>query len=224
MNLGSLYNRNEYTKIVFNSQMAKKIFIALCLFPLFVSAQTNSNVAAALKPAAPINGILVSTVFYEGDTIPYKQLPAITCSANRVFKTVKQKAAWDRLKYNVKKVYPDAILAAAKLKEYDRVLAGMPENQRKKYTKVVEQQLKKEFGDELKKLSVNQGRLLIKLIDRETGKTTYDVVKDMRGSFSAFMWQSVAIVFNSSLKSDYDPEGDDKAVEAAIRLVEAGEI
>jgi hypothetical protein len=100
----------------------------------------------------------------------------------------------------------------------------MPENQRKKYTKLVEQQLKKEFGDELKKLSVNQGRLLIKLIDRETGKTTYEVVKDMRGSFSAFMWQSVAVVFNSSLKSDYDPEGDDKAVEAAIRLVEAGEI
>lgn len=205
--------------------MAKKIFIILFFLPFLTVAQTTLPVAGSIvtDPKTALKGELVYQVYYDGDTIPYKQLASVSCYADRTFKTKKQKAAWDRLKYNVKKVYPYAILAAAKLKEYDQILAKMPENERKKYTKIVEQQLKKEFGDELKKLSVNQGRLLIKLIDRETGKTTYDVVKDMRGSFSAFMWQSVAIMFNSSLKSEYDPEGDDKAVEAAIRLVEAGE-
>ena len=65
--------------------------------------------------------------------------------------------------------------------------------------------------------------MLIKLVDRETGKTTYNVVKEMRGSFSAFMWQGVALMFNSSLKSEYDPDGDDRAVEEAIKLVENGD-
>ena len=70
---------------------------------------------------------------------------------------------------------------------------------------------------------MNQGRILIKLIDRETGKTTYDIVKNMRGSFSAAMWQGVAIVFNSSLKSDYDAEGEEKNIELAIRMIEDGQ-
>ena len=65
--------------------------------------------------------------------------------------------------------------------------------------------------------------MLIKLIDRETGKTTYTVVKDMRGSFSAFMWQSVAVMFGSNLKDEYDGQGSDKNIEAAIKLIEAGD-
>lgn len=183
--------------------------------------QTNTT----LKPAVPeIIGTLVETVYYEGDTIPYAKLGVVTCSADRVFKNYRQKAAWDRLKYNVKKVYPYAILASAKLKEYDRVLATIPsESGKKAFMKLAEKQLKNQFSDELKNLSVNQGRILIKLIDRETGKTTYDIVKNMRGSFSAAMWQGVAIVFNSSLKSDYDADGEEKNIELAIRMIEDGQ-
>ena len=166
----------------------------------------------------------METVYNNGDTIPYAKLGVVTCTADRVFKNYRKKAAWDRLKYNVKKVYPYAILASAKLKEYDRVLATInDESGKREFTKLAEKQLKKEFGDELKNLSVTQGRILIKLIDRETGKTTYDVVKSMRGSFSATMWQGVAIVFNSSLKSDYDADGDEKDIEAAIKLIEDGQ-
>lgn len=174
-------------------------------------------------PIETSKGMLVPTVYYEGDTIPYVKLNTVICSSERVFKTTKEKVKWDRLKYNVKKVYPYAILAAAKLKEYDAMLAKIPENKRKAVTKVLEKQLKDEFSEELKKLTVTQGRLLIKLIDRETSRTTYEIVKDMRGSFSAFMWQSVALMFNSSLKSEYDADGNDKDIEAAIRLIESGE-
>lgn len=203
--------------------MATRILLFLLFFFIPFAGMTQTN--TTLKPAVPeIIGTLVETVYYEGDTIPYAKLGVVTCSADRVFKNYRQKAAWDRLKYNVKKVYPYAILASAKLKEYDRVLATIPsESGKKAFMKLAEKQLKNQFSDELKNLSVNQGRILIKLIDRETGKTTYDIVKNMRGSFSAAMWQGVAIVFNSSLKSDYDAEGDEKNIELAIKMIEDGQ-
>ena len=203
--------------------MATRILLFLLFFFIPFAGMTQTN--TTLKPAVPeIIGTLVETVYYEGDTIPYAKLGVVTCSADRVFKNYRQKAAWDRLKYNVKKVYPYAILASAKLKEYARVLATIPsESGKKAFMKLAEKQLKKEFSQELKNLSVNQGRILIKLIDRETGKTTYDIVKNMRGSFSAAMWQGVAIVFNSSLKSDYDAEGEEKNIELAIRMIEDGQ-
>lgn len=203
--------------------MATRILIFLLFF--FVPFIGMSQTTNPTKAAAPdLKGIWVETVYYNGDTIPYGKLATVTCSADRTFKTYRQKAAWDRLKYNVKKVYPYAILASVKLKEYDRVLATIPnERDKKAYTKLAEKQLKDEFGDELKNLSVTQGRLLIKLIDRETGKTTYDVVKCMRGSFSATMWQGVALVFNSSLKSDYDALGDERNIEMAIKMIEDGQ-
>ena len=88
--------------------------------------------------------------------------------------------------------------------------------------KVAEKELQSQFGDELKKLSMNQGRILIKLIDRQTGNTSYDLVKQLRGSFSAFMWQGVARLFGSNLKSEYDGSGEDYLIEVAIKQIELG--
>lgn len=201
------------------SQMANRILF----FLVFISSLCPAQQPAVQALELPVKGVLVQTVYYDGDTIPYVVLPTIVCASDRVFKNRRQKAAWDRLKYNVKKVYPYAILAAAKLKEYDRILAQMKPKDRDKYTRLAEKQLKDEFGEQLKNLSMTQGRILIKLIDRETGSTTYAVVKNMRGNFSAFMWQGVALMFNSSLKDDYDPNGEDKAIESAIKLIEAGD-
>lgn len=200
--------------------MAKKLYIFFLLFPFLSIAQKDVTQGLEL----PVKAILVSAVVYEGDTIPYVTLAPVVCFGDRVFKNKRQKASWDRLKYNVKVVYPYAILAAAKLKEYDKILSQIPnEKDRMYFTKLAEKQLKDQFGEELKNLTITQGRILIKLIDRETGATTYKVVKSMRGSFSAFMWQGVAIMFNSSLKEEYDAAGEDKGIEQAIRLIEAGD-
>lgn len=200
--------------------MAKKLYIFFLLIPFLSIAQKDVTQGLEL----PVKAILVSAVVYEGDTIPYVTLAPVVCYGDRVFKNKRQKASWDRLKYNVKVVYPYAILAAAKLKEYDKILAQIPdEKDRMYYTKLAEKQLKDQFGEELKNLTITQGRILIKLIDRETGATTYKVVKSMRGSFSAFMWQGVAVMFNSSLKEEYDAAGEDKGIEQAIRLIEAGD-
>jgi hypothetical protein len=210
--------------------MATRIFIFIFLLPFFSWAQNDAP--STLPPSGkvyqglqlPEKAIVVHATVYNGETIPYVTLAPLVCYVPRVFKNKKEAAKWDRLKYNVKKVYPYAILASAKLKEYDKLLAKIPnENERKKYMKLAEKQLKDEFGNELKKLTMTQGRILIKLVDRETGKTTYDIVKDMRGSFSAFMWQGVAVLFSSNLKDDYDGKGEDKAIEEAIKLIEGGD-
>lgn len=172
-----------------------------------------------LKIPLRVNAIVVGT-----DTFAYLSLPIVSVEAPMPFATKRKYAEWTRLKHNVKKAYPYAILASARLKQYEMILEKLPnEDARKAYMAVAEKQLQKEFGEELKKLTVNQGRILIKLIDRETGKTSYTLVKQLRGSFSAFMWQSLASLFGSSLKTEYDPEGEDRLIEVAIKQIESGQ-
>lgn len=159
-----------------------------------------------------------------GDTVPVVDLYDVYVYTEYQFKNNRQREQWTRIKYNVKKVYPYAILAAAKLKEYDRILERMPDEKMKKaYLRVCEKDLKNEFEDELKDLSINQGRVLMKLIDRETGKTTYEIVKEMRGGFEACMWQAVARIFGNNMKDDYDANFEDIMIERAIKIVESGQ-
>ena len=210
--------------------MAKIIIIFIFLLPHLCSAQQDTS---AIEHASknitqglvlPEKAITVRATVYEGDTIPYVSLAPVVCYVPRYFTNQKDAVKWTRIKYNVKVVYPYAILAAAKLKEYSLILSKIPnESDKRAFTSQAEKQLKAQFGEELKNLSMTQGRILIKLVYRETGRTTYDVVKEMRGSFSAFMWQSLAFVFSSNLKDDYDAEGDDKDIEEAIRLIEDGD-
>ena len=194
----------------------KVIFFFACLiYSLTTFTQTNSQ-----QKQEPIiaQGIIVGV-----DTFAYFSLPWLVVEEQMPFATKRKYEQWTKLKHNVKKVYPYAIMAAARLKQYERELKNMPDEEvRKKYMAAAEKQLQKEFGEELKNLSVNQGKILIKLIDRETGNTSFDLVKQLRGSFSAFMWQSLARLFGSNLKSEYDPNGEDRLIEQAIKQIEAG--
>lgn len=166
----------------------------------------------------------VAAVIIDGDTIASFNLHEIMVYGDFPTKNKKQYEAWTKTKYNVKKVYPYAILAAAKLKEYNLVLDKLPsEKLKKSYLKVAEKELKTQFEDQLKDLSMTQGRILMKLIERETGNTTYALVKDFRGGFQAFMWQGVARLFGNNMKSVYDPTGEDIMIERAIVLIEAGQ-
>jgi hypothetical protein len=170
------------------------------------------------------NGYVVHAAVHQGDTVPWVWLPSVTVETEMSFASRRKYVEWTRIRYNVKKVYPYAILAAAKLKEYDLILEKMPnEKVRSTYLKMCERELQKQFADELKNLSVNQGRILMKLIDRETGKTTYTIVQEMRGKFQAFMWQSLAVLFGNSMKQEYDAAGEDRLIEVAIQQVESGQ-
>lgn len=195
------------------------LFILLC-FSSVLSAQDVPDQTIPTTHA----GYKCRAEIINGDTVPVVDLYDVYVYTEYQFKNNRQREQWTRIKYNVKKVYPYAILAAAKLKEYDRILEHMPDEKMKKaYLRVCEKDLKHEFEDELKELSINQGRVLMKLIDRETGKTTYEIVKEMRGGFEACMWQAVARIFGNNMKDDYDPNFEDIMIERAIKIVESGQ-
>ena len=116
-------------------------------------------------------------------------------------------------------------IAGKLVDQYDHDLASIErESDRDLYLKLAEAELKAEFTEELKNMTQSQGRLLIKLIDRETGQTSYDLVKQLRGSFQAWVWQGVARLFGNDLKADYDPDGDDALVESIVRRIENREL
>ena len=138
-------------------------------------------------------------------------------------KTVEELVGYGRLVYNVKKVYPYAKLAAVKLTEYEHALDTIPtEKGRRKFLKAAEKDLKARFEDEIKDLNFTQGKILIKLVYRQTGNSTFDIVRELRGGFNAFIYQTVARIFGYDLKIQYDPEGNDKAIEHIVQLIDEG--
>lgn len=197
---------------------ASLLITVLTLISLPQTAQ-NDVPEEPVKTQYTVRGEVVN-----GDTVPVIDLYPIDIYTDYIYKNKRQREQWTRIKSNVKLVYPYAIIAAAKLKEYDRILEKMPsERLRKAYIRVCEKDLKNEFEDELKELSINQGRVLMKLIDRETGKTTYQIVKEMRGGFEACMWQAIARIFGNNMKTEFDPSTEDIMIERAVKLVEAGQ-
>lgn len=198
------------------------IFLMLSFHSIKLASQTADDIT--ITDNSPKKQFRVYAEIINGDTVPSLTFNDVYIVAEFAYKDKKQYETWTRTKYNVKKVYPYAILASAKLKEIDLVLEKLPtEKQKKDYLKHAEKQLKDEFEASLKELSVTQGRILMKLIDRETGNTSYEVVKEFRGGFQAFLWQGVARVFGNNMKDGYDPQGEDMMIERAIKLVEAGQ-
>jgi len=126
---------------------------------------------------------------------------------------------------DVKKAYPYAKLAGDKLKFYDAELKAIEgKKQQRKFLDRVEDELREEYEGDLKKLTITQGIILIKLVDRQTGDTSYELVKSFRGSFSAFFWQQLARLFGHNLKLQYDPMGEDYMIEEVVQLIEAGKV
>jgi hypothetical protein len=164
-------------------------------------------------------------IVVNGDTLPYVDLGEVMVVGTRVFKSYDEAIRYYTLVRDVKLVYPYAIMAEATFEQCEETIKTMPdEGDKKHYVKTTEKQIMKQYSEEMKNLTFTQGRLLIKLIDRQTGKTSYEMVKELRGSFSAFMWQTVASLFGNSLKATYDVDGEDKNIESIIHLIEVGAI
>jgi hypothetical protein len=161
----------------------------------------------------------------DGDTVALFELPPVTVASLRVFANNEEALKYYRLRYDVKVAYPYAVLAETTFKECEAKLATMDKgSEKRRYLKEVEKQMCDEYKKDLKSMSEEQGRILIKLINRETGSTSYEMVKDLKGSLTAFMWQTVAGLFGNNMKDTYDPEGKDKDIEGIIRLIEMGDI
>lgn len=159
----------------------------------------------------------------DGDTMRQYLLPEIPIYAPLVFKNQKQRAQYNRLVYNVKKVLPLAQEVNALIKETYETLEMLPDKKSKEeHIKMVERDIKKKYTPLMKKLTYSQGKLLIKLVDRECNQTSYEIVKAFLGPTRAAFYQVFAWTFRASLKKEYDPENDDKLIERVVVQVEAG--
>lgn len=165
----------------------------------------------------------MGTVQYKGKTIPHIIMPALPKYAPLTFKNDRERAEYNRLVYNVKKVLPWAKLAKLTIIETVEMLDQLPDKRsRDAHIKEVERGLKAQYGPALKKLTRSQGRLLIKLVNRECNQTGYAIAKAFIGPFKANLYQGIAVLFGNSLNKKYDPDGDDRYTERVVRMVEAG--
>lgn len=165
----------------------------------------------------------MGTVQYKGKTIPHIIMPALPKYTPLTFKNDRERAEYNRLVYNVKKVLPWAKLAKLTIIETVEVLDQLPDKRsRDAHIKEVERGLKAQYGPALKKLTRSQGRLLIKLVNRECNQTGYAIAKAFIGPFKANLYQGIAVLFGNSLNKKYDPDGDDRYTERVVRMVEAG--
>lgn len=135
------------------------------------------------------------------------------------------KRRYARLIKKIKKVYPVAKEAAKEMEKYNEKYRYIDsERERKKYVKAIEKELFKKYEPQLKKFTVSEGRYLILLIDRETNETSYDIIKELKGSFVAFFWQTFAKIFGNSLKEEYDPLYKHFVIEQIVQMIERGEV
>nr|WP_236023423.1 DUF4294 domain-containing protein [Chitinophaga chungangae] len=164
--------------------------------------------------------VAVAAVLYGSDTIPSITLRIFDVYDKLPKRLRKQRERWTRLRNAVYVTYPYAVSAGRVLKDVNRDLQTMPnKKQRKAYLASKEKLLKAEFGDKLENLSVYQGKVLMKLIHRETGENCYDIVKELKGGFSARMYQTVAFFFGGNLKSEFNTQ-DDRDIEQIVQEIQ----
>lgn len=188
------------------------LFFFLCTsFPFAAEAQ---------KPQLPqfVPGILI-----DNDTLPHLDLPSVNVYPKKTFENKREEQQYWRMVMRVKKVLPYAKEAAILVRKFEmEVPLNARGKDRRVYVRKAEEELMKRYGPALKDLSINDGRVLIKLIDRETHKVSYDLIHDLKGGVPAAFWQGVARIFGNNLKSKYDPFGEDRQMEQIVQFIEMG--
>lgn len=193
------------------------VFVCLSSFLTEVAAQEEQDDGYWLPGAVDENG----------DTIPNLLLPQIYVYPELVFKDKKQEKFYWKTVRDVKKTLPYAKLVGKMLKEIDKDLAALPnDRERKKYMEAKEEELLATYKPILKKFTLSQGKMMIRLVDRECNKTSYQLIKQFRGGFRAVFWQGFAKMLGANLKVSYDANTseEDRIVERVINLVEAGQL
>jgi hypothetical protein len=177
--------------------------------------------SAQVKDADSIH--ITRGVIQGNDTLAIIELEEVRVYQRKDFEYLYLKRRYRRLIYNVKKAYPYSKIAGTRLKALDDRLSTLDsEKERKEYVQQAEKEIMEEFERDVKRLTVTQGIILVKLIDRETGRTSYEVIKDLKGGFTAFFWQGIARLFGNNLKTEYDPEDSDRIIEDIVLGIEAG--
>jgi hypothetical protein len=199
--------------------MLRKLYILV----VFVIMAWNGSAQDSVRTSTDIyvaRGILV-----DGDTIWVADLDEVYIYPQKHFQNSREHRKYTRLILNVKKAYPWAKLAGKTMEDVNNHLATLQtEKEQDEYLKQVEKELLDNYTEDLQKLTVTQGKILIKLVYRETGETSYKIVEFYRGKFSAFFWQALARLFGSNLKLSYDPYGEDREIEEIVVQIENGQL
>ena len=210
--------QSNHISCYFCTKMKRKLFIAL--FFSFIAAAAYSQ-----QQTTTINGYMVPVCVYKGDTIPAVQLPNVYIFRPLKFKNEKERREYYRLVRNVKKTLPLAReINRAVIETYEYIETLPDKKAREKHLKLVEKGLKEQYTPIMKKLTFSQGKLLIKLVNRQTDSSSYELVKAFMGPFKAGFYQTFAALFGASLKKEYHPEGEDRLTERVVLLVENGQI
>lgn len=199
--------------------MKRILFYFLIILKLNAFAQNVSSIQSVETK------MTVFAKVENGDTIPIVQLPEVKVYAIRVFEGKRDIRSIQRMINNVKKAYPYARLAGLKLQEYEGILQNTKtDSERRKIMRQAEKEINEQFGEDLKDLTFTQGKILLKLIDRETGDVSYNLVRDLRGRITAVFYQGFARIWGYNLKSHYDPKGEDELIETIVVMIENGQL
>lgn len=168
---------------------------------------------------------LAGIVDYEGEEIPWYQIAPVYIFPKLVFANEAEARRYYQIANNIKKVYPIAVDIARDVRRHTEHLDSLEEKRdRDQYMKQMEKELKQKYTPRCKKLTLTQGKLLIKLVDRQCEQTAFRLVRSYMGSFKATFYNTFASIFGASLKKEYDPEVDDRLTERCILLIESGQM
>lgn len=199
----------------------KRIFF----FIFLSSLATLVSFAQSKEETTSIGGYMVPVCVYQGDTIPSLRMPVLYVFKPLNFKSEKKRREYNRLVRNVKKTLPIAKEVNRAIIETYEYLQTLPdEKSRQKHLKLVEKSIKEQYTPVMKKLTFSQGKLLIKLVNRQTDSSSYELVKAFLGPFKAGFYQAFASLFGASLKKEYHPEDEDAMTERVVLLVESGQL
>ncbi len=203
-------------------QMKRAAFVILFVFAAKIFGFSQGPDKMPLPPEKYRN--IYAAKIVKNDTVVLYYMRPILIMPPPKFKTRREWIRYWRLVYNLKKIYPYLKLIHYYYYQVEATVQYMDEKERKKYLKQMERYLRKRFEKQLVNLTYTQGRLLIKLVDRETDHTTYDVIREFKGQLSADFWQAFARVFGTNLKTQYKPNKDDRLIEYILAKMDNGQL
>lgn len=196
------------------------IMLLMCAITMMAQEEDVTDAGPTFVPT-----VKVSKVMVDGDSIPYMEMSNVYVYPQITFSSKRQQTCYMRLVKNVKATLPIAKQARQMLIETAEYLETLPTKEaRDEHIKRVEKNIVKEYKPKMKKLTYSQGKLLIKLVNRECKSTSYEAIQAFMGPFRAGFWQAFAWAFGASLKKEYDPDGTDRLTERIVLMVESGQL
>src|SRR6266498_1312770 len=205
-----------------NFRRKYEILTVITVLLLFISFHSKAQSDPKDRKWGPNDTLIVPAIIYEGESLPYKEMEMVWVSNMSPEKLAKFIEEWSRLRNAVYVTYPYARIAGVTINDINTKLAHVSsKKERKKYIKTREKELRAQFTQPMENLSVYQGKILMKLINRQTGNNCYEIIKEYKNGLTARVYQTVAFFFGSSLKQDWDlKDKTDRQIENFVKEID----